>query len=123
MKTERSKDADYVNNIIAHYSANARNTGKLIAVLVIILSLLMQYDCKTSFELGFTYLGLEYLYCISITVLNKYILSEYFVPMEDGYVLKEGRNPSEISQQIANYGTAQMIANALILIASIICLI
>ena len=36
MKQERSKDADYVNSIIARYSENARNTGKLIAVLVLI---------------------------------------------------------------------------------------
>ena len=122
MKQERSKDADYVNSIIARYSENARNTGKLIAVLVLILSLILP-DCKTSFQLAMTYIGLEYAYAVSITIINKIVLRKYFTPIEDGFALNEGADVSSISREIASYGTLQMIFNSLILITSLICLI
>lgn len=122
MKQERSKDADYVNSIIARYSENARNTGKLIAVLVLVLSLILP-DCKTSFQLAMIYIGLEYAYAVSITIINKIVLRKYFTPIEDGFALNEGADVSSISREIANYGTLQMIFNSLILITSVICLI
>lgn len=122
MKQERSKDADYVNSIIARYSENARNTGKLIAVLVLILSLILP-DCKTSFQLAMIYIGLEYAYAVSITIINKIVLRKYFTPIEGGFALNEGADVSSISREIANYGTLQMIFNSLILITSLICLI
>lgn len=122
MKQERNKDADYVNSIIARYSENARNTGKLIAVLVLILSLILP-DCKTSFQLAMTYIGLEYAYAVSITIINKIVLRKYFTPIEDGFALNEGADVSSISREIASYGTLQMIFNSLILITSLICLI
>lgn len=123
MKTERSKDADYVNNIIAHYSSNARNTGKLIAVLVIILSVLIPKDCKTSFILGMCYLAFEYMYCISIAIMYKYLLRKYFVSIEDGFALKDDVDPSVLSREIATYGSTQMVINLLILLAAFGCLL
>lgn len=123
MKKERCSDADYANSIVAKYSANARNTGKLIAVIVLILSLIRPQDCKTAFVLAMTYIGLEYIYSISITVAYKHIIHKYFIPIEDGFAAKEGSDASELSRCIANYGTIQMIINAIILMASVVCLL
>lgn len=122
MKTERSSDADYVNSIIARHSKDARTTGKILAVLVIVLSLLLP-GRKASLMLGMAHIGLEYYYSITITILYKFILRKYFDPIEDGFALKDGANPSEVSHMIAEYGSAQMIVNGLILILAIICLI
>lgn len=120
---KRSQDADAVNRIISKYSEQARDNGKLFAVFIIIISGLARCQSVLPYALCFLYLILEYLYSVSITVIYKYVLRKYFVPIEDGFALKEGANPSKASRKIATYGSIQMIVNSIILIAAIISLI
>lgn len=120
---KRSQDADAVNRIISKYSEQARDNGKLFAVFIIIISGLARCQSVLPYTLCFLYLILEYLYSVSITVIYKYILRKYFVPIEDGFALKGGVDPSKVSRKIATYGSIQMIVNAIILIAAIISLI
>ena len=123
-KKERCKDADVVNAIIARYSTEARQTGKLLAAFVVVLSIFMSEGVIVpSFVLGMLYIVFEYLYSISITLLNKSVLRKYFVSAEDGYSRVEGKDAHKVSRRIANYGSIQMIINAIILIISIFCLI
>lgn len=123
MIQERNKDADVINAIIARYSSDAKNTGKLFAAFIVVLSLFMPSGMViSSFILGILYIVIEYLYSISITILYKSILHKYFISIEEGFAKVEGKDPSKISQKIANYGSIKMIVNTLILIASIICL-
>lgn len=121
---KRNKDADIVNNIIAKYSSRARNIGLGLAAFVVVLSVLISEKIILSaFILGMLYIVSEYLYAVSITILNKFVLYKYFEPIEDGFILKEGKNVNKISRRIANYGSVQMIINTIILIISIFCLI
>ena len=121
---KRNKDADIVNNIIAKYSSRARNIGLGLAAFVVVLSVLISEKIILSaFILGMLYIVSEYLYAVSITILNKFILYKYFEPIEDGFILKEGKSVNKISRRIANYGSVQMIINTIILIISIFCLI
>jgi hypothetical protein len=121
---KRNKDADIVNNIIAKYSSRARNIGLGLAAFVVVLSVLISEKIILSaFILGMLYIVSEYLYAVSITILNKSILRKYFESIEDGFILKEGKDVSKISRRIANYGSIQMIINTIILIISIFCLI
>ena len=121
---KRNKDADIVNNIIAKYSSRARNIGLGLAAFVVVLSVLISEKIILSaFILGMLYIVSEYLYAVSITILNKSVLRKYFESIEDGYILKEGKDVNKISRRIANYGSVQMIINTIILIISIFCLI
>lgn len=121
---KRNKDADIVNNIIAKYSSQARNIGLGLAAFVVVLSVLISEKIILSaFILGMLYIVSEYLYAVSITILNKSILRKYFESIEDGFILKEGKDVNKISRRIANYGSVQMIINTIILIISIFCLI
>ena len=121
---KRNKDADIVNNIIAKYSSRARNIGLGLAAFVVVLSVLISEKIILSaFILGMLYIVSEYLYAVSITILNKSILRKYFESIEDGFILKEGKDVNKISRRIANYGSVQMIINTIILIISIFCLI
>ena len=121
---KRNKDADTVNNIIAKYSSQARNIGLGLAAFVVVLSVLISEKIILSaFILGMLYIVSEYLYAVSITILNKSILRKYFESIEDGFILKEGKDVNKISRRIANYGSVQMIINTIILIISIFCLI
>lgn len=121
---KRNKDADIVNNIIAKYSSRARNIGLGLAAFVVVLSVLISEKIiLPAFILGMLYIVSEYLYAVSITILNKSILCKYFEPIEDGFILKEGKNVNKISRRIANYGSVQMTINTIILIISIFCLI
>ena len=121
---KRNKDADIVDNIIAKYSSRARNIGLGLAAFVVVLSVLISEKIILSaFILGMLYIVSEYLYAVSITILNKFILCKYFEPIEDGFILKEGKDVSKISKRIANYGSIQMIINTIILMISIFCLI
>ena len=121
---KRNKDADTVNNIIAKYSSRARNIGLGLAAFVVVLSVLISEKIILSaFILGMLYIVSEYLYAVSITILNKSILRKYFESIEDGFILKEGKDVNKISRRIANYGSVQMIINTIILIISIFCLI
>lgn len=121
---KRNKDADIVNNIIAKYSSRARNIGLGLAAFVVVLSVLISEKIILSaFILGMLYIVSEYLYAVSITILNKSVLRKYFESIEDGFILKEGKDVNKISKRIANYGSIQMIINTIILIISIFCLI
>ena len=121
---KRNKDADIVNNIIAKYSSQARNIGLGLAAFVVVLSVLISEKIILSaFILGMLYIVSEYLYAVSITILNKSVLHKYFESIEDGFILKEGKDVNKISKRIANYGSVQMIINTIILIISIFCLI
>lgn len=121
---KRNKDADIVNNIIAKYSSRARNIGLGLAAFVVVLSVLISEKIILSaFILGMLYIVSEYLYAVSITILNKSVLHKYFESIEDGFILKEGKDVNKISKRIANYGSVQMIINTIILIISIFCLI
>lgn len=121
---KRNKDADIVNSIIAKYSSRARNIGLGLAAFVVVLSVLISEKIILSaFILGMLYIVSEYLYAVSITILNKSVLRKYFESIEDGYILKEGKDVNKISRRIANYGSVQMIINTIILIISIFCLI
>ena len=121
---KRNKDADIVNNIIAKYSSQARNIGLGLAAFVVVLSVLISEKIILSaFILGMLYIVSEYLYAVSITILNKSVLHKYFESIEDGFILKEGKDVNKISKRIANYGSIQMIINTIILIISIFCLI
>ena len=121
---KRNKDADIVNNIIAKYSSRARNIGLGLAAFVVVLSVLISEKIILSaFILGMLYIVSEYLYAVSITILNKSVLRKYFESIGDGFILKEGKDVNKISKRIANYGSIQMIINTIILIISIFCLI
>lgn len=118
-----SKDADSINSIIKRYSEEARYNGKLFAVLIIVLSVLTECASILPFALCILYLILEYLYSVSISIVYKYILCEYFTSVDGGFVLNDGVNIDNISRKVAMYGSIQMIVNTVILILAFICLL
>jgi hypothetical protein len=117
---KRSQDADTINSIIARYSEQARDNGKIFTIFILFMSIITK--CTVSFWLCQLYFILEYLYTISISSIYKSVLRKYFISIDDGYALKDGMNPNKVSRKIATYGSVQMIINAAILIVAIICL-
>lgn len=117
---KRNKDADTINSIIAKYSEQARDNGKIFTILILGMSIITK--SPISFGLCLLYFILEYLYTVSISIIYKSVLSKYFISIDDGYALKDGMNPNKVSRKIATYGSVQMIVNAAILIIAIVCL-
>ena len=122
MEKKRSSDADVVNSIIARHSAQARNVGKLIAVIVMAVSFITAKRIETPFLFGLLYLAFDYTYFISITLINKWVLQTCFESPSDGFVLREGKNPGKISRIVSHYGSVQMVVNFIVLLTSIILL-
>lgn len=117
---KRSQDGDTINSIIAKYSEQARDNGKIFTIFILFMSIITK--CTVSFWLCQLYFVIEYLYTISISIIYKSVLSKYFISIDGGYALKDGMNPNKVSRKIATYGSVQMIINAAILIIAIICL-
>ena len=115
---KRSQDGDTINSIIAKYSEQARDNGKIFTIFILFMSIITK--CTVSFWLCQLYFIIEYLYTISISIIYKSVLSKYFISIDDGYALKDGMNPNKVSRKIATYGSVQMIINAAILIIAII---
>lgn len=122
-----SQDGASVVNYLADMSSKARNVGRSVVFAIIATSWTLAYSNNIfhpipvvlwSLALAIIYVFLDLLYYVIITAVYKYILINYFDPVEGGFVYKQGKDASSITRVWMNVGFWWIIVMSLILLLS-----
>lgn len=122
-----SQDGSDVVKNLAEKSSKARNVGRSVVFAIIATSWTLAYSNNVfhpipvvlwSLALAIIYVFLDLLYYVIITAVYKYILINYFDPVEGGFVYKQGKDASSITRVWMNVGFWWIIVMSLILLLS-----
>lgn len=124
---KKSQDGADVAKYLADNSSKARSLGRSTVFAIIATSWTLAYSNNVfhpipvvlwSLALAIIYVFLDLLHYVIITTVYKYILINYFDPVEGGFVYKQGKDASSITRVWMNVGFWWIIVMSLILLLS-----
>lgn len=124
---KKSQDGADAAKYLADNSSKARSLGRSTVFAIIATSWTLAYSNNIfhpipvvlwSLALAIIYVFLDLLHYVIITTVYKYILINYFDPVEGGFVYKQGKDASSITRVWMNVGFWWIIVMSLILLLS-----